>query len=125
MARLLALALLMPVLADLFQKLATMQRLEERAQKRDPAYKKILRIAIITARNAPSHERVVTTLKSWGVAADETFFLGGMDKSRVLAVFRPHIFFDDQLSHLKSAGGTIPMVHVPFGVANVRAGDGL
>lgn len=35
---------------------------------------KILRIAIITARNAPSHERVVTTLKSWGVAADETFF---------------------------------------------------
>ena len=112
-------------LADLFQKLATMQRLEEAAQKRDPAYKKILRIAIITARNAPSHERVVTTLKSWGVAADETFFLGGMDKSRVLAVFKPHIFFDDQMSHLKSSGGTIPMVHVPFGVANVRAVDGL
>ncbi|TFU24874.1 5'-nucleotidase, partial [Streptococcus sp. WM07] len=65
---------------------------------------------------------VVTTLKSWGVAADETFFLGGMDKSRVLAVFKPHIFFDDQMSHLKSAGGTIPMVHVPFGIANVRAG---
>jgi hypothetical protein len=61
---------------------------------------------------------VMTTLKSWGVSADKTFFLGGMDKSRVLAVFRPHIFFDDQISHLKSAGGTIPMVHVPFGVAN-------
>lgn len=106
-------------LADLFQKLARMQRLEERAQRRDPAYKKVLRIAIITARNAPSHERVVTTLKSWGVSADETFFLGGMDKARVLSVFKPHIFFDDQLSHLKSAGGTIPMVHVPFGVANV------
>ncbi len=45
-----------------------------------------------------------------------------MDKSRVLGVFKPHIFFDDQLSHLKSAGGTIPMVHVPFGIANVRAG---
>ncbi|HAT31262.1 MAG TPA: 5'-nucleotidase [Janthinobacterium sp.] len=105
-------------LADLFQKLAVMQRLEERAQRRDPAYKKILRIAIITARNAPSHERVVTTLKSWGVSANETFFLGGMDKARVLAVFKPHIFFDDQLSHLKSAGGTIPMVHVPFGIAN-------
>lgn len=107
-------------LAGLFQKLASMQRLEEKAQQRDPAYKKILRIAIITARNAPSHERVVTTLKSWGVAADETFFLGGMDKARVLGVFRPHIFFDDQLSHLKSSGGTIPMVHVPFGVANLR-----
>src|SRR5476649_2173915 len=105
-------------LADLFQKLSLMQRMEEKAQRRDPAYQKILRIAIITARSAPSHERVVTTLKSWGVSANETFFLGGMEKARVLGVFKPHIFFDDQLSHLKSAGGTIPMVHVPFGVAN-------
>ncbi|MFL6674156.1 MAG: 5'-nucleotidase [Massilia sp.] len=109
-------------LADMFQKLALMQRMEERAQRRDPAYRKIVRIAIITARNAPSHERVVTTLKSWGVSADETFFLGGMDKARVLSVFKPHIFFDDQLTHLKaSPGGTIPMVHVPFGIANRRA----
>jgi len=106
-------------LADLFQKLALMQALEQRRQKRKPAYQKLLRIAIITARSAPSHERVVTTLKSWGVSADETFFLGGMEKARVLAIFKPHIFFDDQLSHLKSAGGTIPMVHVPFGVANL------
>ncbi|GAB3452154.1 5'-nucleotidase [Massilia terrae] len=106
-------------LADLFRKLALMQRLQERAQKRDPSYKKIVRIAIITARSAPAHERVVTTLKSWGVSADETFFLGGMNKARVLSVFRPHIFFDDQLSHLTSTpGGSIPMVHVPFGVAN-------
>lgn len=108
-------------LADMFQKLALMQRMEERAQKRDPSYRKILRIAIITARNAPSHERVVTTLKSWGVSANETFFLGGMNKARVLSVFKPHIFFDDQLTHLKAApGGTIPMVHVPFGIANRR-----
>ncbi|MES2757722.1 MAG: 5'-nucleotidase [Pseudomonadota bacterium] len=109
-------------LADMFQKLALMQRMEERAQKRDPGYRKVLRIAIITARSAPSHERVVTTLKSWGVSANETFFLGGMDKSRVLSVFKPHIFFDDQLTHLKSSpGGTIPMVHVPFGIANRRS----
>jgi 5'-nucleotidase len=109
-------------LADMFQKLALMQRLEERMQRRDPQYRKILRIAIITARNAPSHERVVTTLKSWGVSANETFFLGGMDKTRVLSVFKPHIFFDDQLTHLKaSPGGTIPMVHVPFGIANRKA----
>jgi len=108
-------------LADMFQKLALMQRMEERAQKRDPNYRKILRIAIITARNAPSHERVVTTLKSWGVSADETFFLGGMNKARVLSVFKPHMFFDDQITHLKaSPGGTIPMVHVPFGIANKR-----
>ncbi|MYM73640.1 5'-nucleotidase [Duganella sp. FT109W] len=105
-------------LADLFRKLSLMQQLEEDAQRADPAYKKILRIAIITARSAPSHERVVTTLKSWGVSANETFFLGGMEKARVLGIFRPHMFFDDQLSHLQSPAGNIPMVHIPFGIAN-------
>ena len=108
-------------LAAMFQRLALMQRMEERMARRDPNYRKLLRIAIITARSAPSHERVVTTLKSWGVSANETFFLGGMDKARVLSVFKPHIFFDDQLSHLKSTPeGTIPMVHVPFGIANIK-----
>jgi 5'-nucleotidase len=106
-------------LAGMFQKLAVMQKMEQAAQDADPAYRKIVRIAIITARSAPSHERVVTTLKSWGVSADETFFLGGMEKRRVLSILKPHIFFDDQLTHLQAApGGTIPMVHVPFGVAN-------
>jgi 5'-nucleotidase len=105
-------------LADLFRKLSLMQQLEDEAQRADPAYKKILRIAIITARSAPAHERVVTTLKSWGVSANETFFLGGMEKARVLSIFRPHMFFDDQLSHLQSPAGNIPMVHIPFGIAN-------
>ena len=32
---------------------------------------------------------------------------------------------DDQLTHLKSGpGGTVPMVHVPFGVANRRIVEG-
>ena len=107
-------------LADLFRKLSLMQQMEEDAQQLDPGYKKILRIAIVTARSAPAHERVVTTLKSWGVSANETFFLGGMEKARVLSIFKPHMFFDDQLSHLKSPAGNIPMVHVPFGIANRR-----
>ena len=51
-------------LADLFQKLAMMQQLEREAERDDPDYRRIVRIAIITARSAPSHERVVTTLKS-------------------------------------------------------------
>ncbi|CAN7379553.1 5'-nucleotidase [Pseudoduganella sp. LjRoot289] len=108
-------------LADLFRKLHVMQRYESALARRNPGYKRILRIAIITARSAPSHERVVTTLKNWGVSANETFFLGGMEKARVLAILKPHIFFDDQLSHLKSEGGTIPMVHVPFGIANLKS----
>jgi len=28
------------------------------------------------------------------------------------------MFFDDQRSHLKSPAGDIPMVHIPFGIAN-------
>ncbi|MEM8514222.1 5'-nucleotidase [Massilia sp. MP_M2] len=112
-------------LAGMFRKLAMLQQLEHNAEQADPDYRRIVRIAIITARSAPAHERVVTTLGSWGVSADETFFLGGMDKARVLSVFKPHIFFDDQLTHLKSGpGGTIPMVHVPFGVANRRIVEG-
>lgn len=105
-------------LADLFKKLSFMQKLEEKRRKEDPEYKKILRIAIVTARNAPAHERVVTTLKEWGVSADESFFLGGMQKSRILTVLKPHMFFDDQRNHLESPAGDIPMVHIPFGIAN-------
>lgn len=105
-------------LADLFRKLSFMQKLEEKRRKEEPDYQKILRIAIVTARGAPTHERVVTTLKEWGVSSDESFFLGGMQKSRILTILKPHMFFDDQRSHLESPAGNIPMVHVPFGIAN-------
>ena len=107
-------------LADLFKKLSFMQKLEKKEQKNDQNYKRILRIAIVTARNSPSHERVVTTLEKWGVSPDETFFLGGMEKHRVLSVLKPHMYFDDQISHLKSPAKNIPMVHVPFGIANQK-----
>lgn len=104
-------------LADLFRKLAKLQKLE-REQKPTEQSNKILRVAIVTARGAPAHERVLTTLRSWGVDCDEAFFLGGMEKLRVLQVLKPHIFFDDQLSHLQAGQAAIPMVHIPFGVAN-------
>jgi len=45
-------------------------------------------------------------------------FLGGMKKDCTLTVFKPHIFFDDQKSHLSTSGLDIPMVHIPFGIAN-------
>lgn len=61
-------------LADLFKKLSFLQKLEDREVERDKKYKRILRTAIITARNAPSHERVITTLENWGVSANEMFF---------------------------------------------------
>lgn len=105
-------------LADLFQRLSALQMLENKALEQDHNYRRIIRTAIVTARSAPAHERVVTTLEHWGVSANETFFLGGMVKERILASLRPHMFFDDQRRHLQSSGGDIPMVHIPFGIAN-------
>jgi len=39
-----------------------------------------VRIAIVTARSSPGHERVIKTLRAWGVRVDATFFLGGVSK---------------------------------------------
>lgn len=105
-------------LADLFKKLAFLQALEDSEQEKNRDYQRIIRTAIVTARSAPSHERVITTLEHWGVSANETFFLGGMKKARILATLKPHIYFDDQKSHLASEAANIPMVHIPFGVNN-------
>lgn len=105
-------------LADLFKKLSSLQKLEDAKVEKDRDYQRILTTAIVTARNAPSHERVITTLESWGVSANEVFFLGGMNKARILSTLNPHMFFDDQKNHLQSKASDIAMVHIPFGVAN-------
>jgi 5'-nucleotidase len=105
-------------LQKLITKISYLQKLEAKNAREIPGYKSALRIAIVTARNAPSHERFVTTLNAWEIRADETFFLGGIEKKRVLDVLKPHIFFDDQLKHLESASKTVPSVHIPFGVTN-------
>lgn len=105
-------------LLRLFRDLGRIQSLERARAKADPAYVVRLRIAIATARGAPAHQRVVASLREWGLSVDEAFFLGGVEKSRVLGTFRPHIFFDDQLAHLAPASLVLPAVHVPFGVAN-------
>lgn len=73
-----------------------------------------LRIAIVTARNAPSHMRVIKTLRKWGVYVDEAYFLGGLPKDKVLNAFGAHIFFDDQDAHLESASKKVPSGKVPY-----------
>lgn len=105
-------------LSRFFHEIARLQRFERERQRQDPDYSPRLRTAIVTARNAPAHTRVVTTLREWGIEVDEVLFLGGIDKSRVLQEFQPHIFFDDQLQHIEGVAGVTPSVHVPFGVAN-------
>ncbi|MDH1628730.1 5'-nucleotidase [Pseudomonas mosselii] len=105
-------------LKEFFVRIARIQAAEEQHKLAHPAYENRLRVSIVTARNAPSHERALNTLKSWGVMANDAFFLGGIEKRRVLQVLKPHIFFDDQSGHLKSTSTVVPSVHVPFGVTN-------
>jgi 5'-nucleotidase len=106
-------------LKHLFTKIGFFQKLEAQREVNNPGYKPAMRIAIVTARNAPSNERLVTTLNSWGMDAAELFLMGGIEKRRVLEVLKPHIFFDDQLTHLEPAAQAVPSVLIPFGVANV------
>lgn len=73
-----------------------------------------IRTALVTARNTPSHERVIRTLREWNVTINEAFFLGGISKSDILAAFRPHIFFDDQISHCERAAHLVPTARVPW-----------
>lgn len=73
-----------------------------------------LRLAIVTARNAPSHMRVIKTLRKWGVYVDEAYFLGGLSKDKVLKAFGAHIFFDDQEAHLQPASEVVPAGRVPY-----------
>lgn len=73
-----------------------------------------IRTALVTSRNAPAHERVITTLRAWDVRIDETFFLGGLPKTDILKAFGAHIFFDDQKVYSESAASVVPSATVPY-----------
>ena len=73
-----------------------------------------VRISIVTARNSPAEMRVIKTLRQWGVYVNEIFFLGGVEKTKVVKAFKAHIFFDDQDLHLDPAANFIPSGRVPY-----------
>jgi len=77
-----------------------------------------IRTALVTARSAPAHERVIHTLRDWGIRIDESIFLGGLPKTDFLEAFGADIFFDDQTSHLHETSTKITSAHVPYGIAN-------
>lgn len=82
-----------------------------------------IRTALVTARSAPAHERVIRTLRAWHIRIDEALFLGGMEKTQFLKAFGADIFFDDQTGHVELAREHVPSGHVPHGVANLRGGN--
>jgi 5'-nucleotidase len=71
-----------------------------------------IRTALVTARSAPTHERVIKTLNIWNVRIDEAFFLGGSEKYEILEAFGADIFFDDQDTHLKLSSSVVPSAKV-------------
>lgn len=80
-----------------------------------------VRTALVTARSAPAHKRVILTLREWGVRIDEALFLGGRDTGPFLAAFAADIFFDDSQHHAADASRHVASGHVPHGVANRKS----
>ena len=77
-----------------------------------------IRTALVTARSAPAHERVIRTLRDWDIRLDESLFLGGLDKSDFLEAFAADVFFDDQPGHCERARQVVATGHVPHGISN-------
>lgn len=98
----------------------------QRIQSAYPIEENPIRTALITARSAPAHKRVILTLRAWGIRVDEALFLGGREKAPFLRAFGADIFFDDQQMHCSTASREVATGHVPHGVANelpAPAGD--
>ncbi|MBS0211668.1 MAG: 5'-nucleotidase [Proteobacteria bacterium] len=89
-----------------------------RLQQAFPATDSPIRTALVTARSAPAHKRVILTLREWGVRLDEALFLGGRDKGPFVRAFGADIFFDDSRQNIDNARLHVAAGHVPHGVAN-------
>lgn len=94
--------------AKLLRTIATLQK--ELSDKENSP----IRIALITARDAPAHERIIRTLRAWEIRIDEMFFMGGVAKTKIVEAFSPHIFFDDQDVHVQPASVKVPSALVPY-----------
>ncbi|MNZ72507.1 5'-nucleotidase [compost metagenome] len=94
--------------------LAALNRLQREFAEEDCP----IRTALVTARSAPAHERVIRTLREWDIRLDESLFLGGLEKAAFLEAFAADVFFDDQAGHCERARSVVATGHVPHGVAN-------
>jgi 5'-nucleotidase len=83
-------------------------------QKEAPVGNKPFYVVLVTARNAMDPAtRVMRTFKSWESSVDETHFLSGVKKAKIVQAARPHIFFDDQHVHVEPASKLVPSARVP------------
>ncbi len=85
-------------------------------QQHWPVEQSPLKVALVTARGAPSHGRVIHTLRHWGIRVDKALFCGGLPKGPLLKAFGADMFFDDTMKNIDSAVSCdIPSGHVPYG----------
>ena len=106
-------------MAGFLGKINHIQRIEDAKHDADPeGYQRRVRVAVVTARSAPAHERAINSIHQWGLRVNDAFFLGGVDKGPILAVLEPHIFFDDQRRNIDTTSHLAPSVHIPFGELN-------
>ncbi|MCB4764192.1 MAG: 5'-nucleotidase, partial [Sulfurovum sp.] len=73
-----------------------------------------IKTSLITARNFSTFKRVIRTFDAWSVHIDEAFFLGGIEKHRVIKSFKADIFFDDQDVHLEKTSYKTPSAKVLY-----------
>jgi 5'-nucleotidase len=91
-----------------------------RIQHKFPGENCPIRTALVTARSAPAHERVIRTLRAWNIRIDQALFLGGKAKGKFLEAFRADVFFDDQQGHCQNASEHVAAGHVPHGITNKK-----
>ncbi|KAM9147374.1 cytosolic 5'-nucleotidase 1A-like isoform 2-T5 [Pangshura tecta] len=74
-----------------------------------------IRTYLLTARSGRDMGiRAIKTLREWGLAIDEAFFMDGAPKGPLLSQIQPHIFFDDGLHNIQGAQDIgIPSALVP------------
>jgi len=106
-------------MADFLEKINRIQGIEDARSVSDPqGFQRRVRVAVVTARSAPAHERAINSIHQWGLRVNDAFFLGGLPKGPILEALQPHIFFDDQRRHVDGASPSTPSVHIPFGKIN-------
>ena len=77
-----------------------------------------LRTALVSSRTGAAQERMLRTLRRFGLQLDEAFFVGDLPKSEILAAFRPHLAFGE---HPRAAARTLRPVAA---VASPEADEG-
>jgi 5'-nucleotidase len=95
---------------------AKLLKVISRIQREFPMEQAPIKTSLITARDFSTFERVIRTFDAWNVRVDEAFFLGGVEKRRVVKSFKADIFFDDQDVHLEKTSQKIPSAKVPYKV---------